>query len=558
MKRTRLLSLPFAAALALGHGATALADDARRPSTIAAEPGGLDPNPAEADPPNVVETIEGNSPARAPQPEAPVAPRPAVSEPLAGSQRAPENKVQEPASRFELAGWARQALEVGLWKRSAGAGDPAPDLPYNQLVARTQLFLRARYSRANWFEANVSGALSYSVFEQQPLPERGGFNGFNGQRTLGLLEPHLHELFVGFFSRRLDVRIGQQRLAWGNSDFASPNDVMNARDLRDPFLSEAELRYVPTFLLRADLDLGFASVQAVLEPVFTPDRYDVYGSNWAAIQPDAPRWASALVGIARGSIDPSLEQPAQRMLAATRYPASDFSQPVPGARFSWSAQGVDMSYYYQYGFDGPLVAIDPALSGTLSRPGAGPAGLSDLQPLFAAIDAGQEPLRVYYVRRHHVGLDVGTTLGQVALRVDAAYDSQRVFYRTDLNSALSPAFAGVVSVEYQTGHTDRQALLEALYFRIMNPPASRLLVYERDTLAVAANFRWPLWRWFGVGLRALAYPKPRSLVMQPELETKLGAWVISVGGLWLDGDAYSFGRHFQRNTEGYARVKVLF
>ena len=55
----------------------------------------------------------------------------------------------------------------------------------------------------------------------------------------------------------------------------SPNDVINARDNRDPFVSETELRRIPSLLARADLDLGFGSLQLVLAPIYDADVADV-------------------------------------------------------------------------------------------------------------------------------------------------------------------------------------------------------------------------------------------------------------------------------------------
>jgi hypothetical protein len=436
-------------------------------------------------------------------------------------------------------------------------GDPTA-VPYDQLTARSQLFMRARYSRARWFEANLSGALSYSLFEQAPEHAATTFNGFNGQTARGVLEPELHELSVGFFTPHLDVRIGQQRVAWGNSEFSSPNDVMNARDLRDPFLSESALRWIPTFMLRADVDLGFATLQGIVAPVFTPDRYDVYGSNWAGIQPDAPLWARGLAGLARRALDPTLQETAQRLLLSTRYPKSDFTEPVLGARLSWSAGRVDVNGYYQYGFDGPLVKVDTALATSLAGIDFSHAGLVDLEPWLAAIDAGEKPLQASYLRRHHAGLDVAATLGRFVLRLDAAYESKRVFFRRDLLGAVSPTVQAVLSTDYQTGDKDKLAMFEVIFLHLFDRAAQPLLIYDRDTAAVAADLRWPIWHPLGFEVRGLLGIRPKTATVQPELNLKFDAWIVSIGSLWLDGEAYSFGQHFRRNIEGYAKLKLLF
>jgi len=523
------------------------------------------PPTSEASPPDgsdLVETIDataksapGASEAEltAPVPSAPV-PGPSVAPWTAPVTASPEQSSE----RFELHGWARQSLELGLSKPPVPSADDRTILPYDQLAAKSQLFIRARYSRARWFEANVSGAISYSLFETAPAHADTTFDGFNGQSVRGVVEPQLYEAFIGLFTQDLDVRIGQQRLAWGNAEFLSPNDVMNARDLRDPLLSEAELRRIPSLMLRADLDLGFATLQGVVEPAFTPDRYDVYGSNWAAVQPDAPIWARGLANLAARSLDPTLQEPAQRLLAATQYPKSNFTAPVLGARLSWSAAGLDVNYYYQYGFDGPLLEVEPAFAQNLASLDYNTIGLANLQPWLSAIDAGAPPLAVRFVRRHHVGLDLATTAGPVALRLDAAYESKRVFARRDLIGVVSPSLEGVLSAEYQTGDQHKLALLEVEYTRIVDAPNAPLLIYSRDTAALAGDVRWPIWRALGFELRGLLGLTSRTVIAQPELNLQSEHWVLSLGSVLLDGEAYSLGGHFRRNLDAYSKVKLLF
>jgi hypothetical protein len=506
---------------------------------------------------DLVESIDPNASATAPTPPAQAAPAPLL--PLAPAVEGPLSAPPPDPDRFELHGWARQSLELGLAKRGPGSNDGDPTaLPHDRLTAKSQLFMRARYSHARWFEADISGVTSYSVFEQEPEHASTTFDGVNGESARGVLESSVHELYLGFFTPHLDIRIGQQRVAWGNTDLASPNDVVNARDLRDPFVGESELQHVPTLMLRADLDLGFATLQGIVEPVYTPDRYDVYGSNWAGIQPDAPSWVRGLANLAQRSLDPSLQESAQRLLLATRYPKSDFTEPVLGSRFSWSAGGVDVNTYYQYGFDGPLVEIDPAFEASLASIDFKHAGLADLAPWLAAVDAGARPLVTRYVRRHHVGMDVATALGPFAFRFDMAYDSKRVFFRRDLIGAVSPTVGGVLSAEYQTADKDKLALLELIYLGLIDAPPAPLLIYERNTVAVGTDLRWPIWHPLGFEARALAGINPQSYAVQPELNLKFERWVLSLGALWLEGERYSLGSHFQRNTEGYGKLKVLF
>lgn len=463
------------------------------------------------------------------------------------------------ADRFEVHGWARQSIELPL--RGRGYLQDAPDplaVPYDRLIGRTQLLAAGRYSRGRWFELAISGLLSYGLFEQGPSTPSEAFTGFNGRATRGSFEPELRELYLGLFWHRLDVRIGQQRVAWGKGDFISPNDVVNPRDARDPLVGEAELGHVPSPMVRADLDLGPVAVQGIFAPVFIPDTFDVYGSNWAGVQPDAPAGIRGFLALTNRTVDPSLHDLDQRLIQQTSLPSANFTTPSVGGRLSWSIHNLDVSHYYHYGYDGPLIALTPPFAASLQLIDFARAGLADLVPLYAALAGGYQPFTATYVRRHHAGIDAATTLGPFAVRLDAAYDSNRVLYRRDLVGATSPVVQAVASLEYQTGDADKLVLLEAMYMGILDDPGAPLLIYDRNTVGAAGLFRWKLFDPLTVELRAMAGIRPVTEVVRPQLDARWGALTVSVGGLYLNGETGSFGRYYRYNTEVYTRVKYAF
>lgn len=461
--------------------------------------------------------------------------------------------------RYEVHGWARQVLEVGLWREPQPSGEPARTvLPYDALVARTELFVRARYSHAKWFEASLSGALRYGFFEESPASPETTFNGWNGRATRGWLDARLREAFLGFFSRRIDVRAGQQRLAWGRGEFISPNDVLNATDGRDPFVSEPELRTLPTPLLRVDVDLDFAVLQGVVAPFYVTNRFDTFGSNWAGLQPDAPLPLRGLAGMLQSFGGTSSRDSLQALLAGSGAPPSDLSEPTAGARLSMTLGKLDLNLYYHWGFDGPLLVLDDRVRTALAATDFASASYSDLRGILDLLDRGGTPMRLTYVRRHHAGLDFATVMGPVALRADAAFQSNRVFFQRDLTGATSPALQAVVALEYQTGQMDKVLLIEAMYLRLFELPRNPLLIWEQDSVGVGALLRWPLWKRLKVEMRALIGIRPITQVLQPQLALDLDDWQIALGGLWLAGEAYSFGQYFHRNREIYAKLKGAF
>lgn len=471
-----------------------------------------------------------------------------------------QEKPQTSPNRTEVAGWARESSEWMLSPTGYRQGAPSPfDVPHDRFISRTQLFVRASHVRGRWFEATVSGVLGYAFREQGPAGTEA-FNGVNGQATTADSQADLRELYLGFFSTYVDFRIGQQRVAWGRADVQSPNDVLNARDTRDPILTEAELRHVPTPLIRADFDLGAVNVQLVGTPVFVPDVYDVYGTNWAAVQGDAPVPIKGLFGSVSPLFDPTKQRDYDALLHDTQRPAADWTAPSGGAKVSAVAGGVDFDFYYHYGFDStPYVTLSPSFASFLATERFQNFRPSDLTPILQALETGTHPFSATYVRRHHIGLDIAGTAGLFAFRLDVGYDTQRVYYHTDLTSLSSPSFLGVASIEYQTGDIEKVVLLEGTYTRVVDTPDKPLLGYDQDSVGVAGTFRWPIWEGWAFELRGLVGVVPVSLALQPALRWKLSdAFLLKAGAVLLAGEENSLGWYYRHNTSGFLQAKYSF
>ncbi|HEY3802634.1 MAG TPA: DUF1302 family protein [Kofleriaceae bacterium] len=436
--------------------------------------------------------------------------------------------------RIQVLGWARVQTALGLAKQSTDPLDP----PYDRVVSHDQIFLAARYQRSNRYAATASGLLEWNVFD-----------------TRTAFSASLRELYVGAFWDHLDVRVGNQRIPWGKGDAISPNDILNPRDLRDPLLCDPELRRIPTFAIRVDASAGSSSLQLVVEPFFVPDRYDVYGSNWAVIQPSSPVAYRGFFGLLNGLFDPTLHDDVQQLFAQTSLP----TLPSAGAHYTYTGHELDASVYYQYGYSStPRVTVNPAFASALSQVDWTTATPSTLAPVLDLLDAGVKPFTATFVRRNHVGVDGVTTVGPFALKLDAAYETRGVFYQPDFTSFTSPFVQGVASVEYQSGELGKVVLLEAIYQHIFDPlPSIGLLGYEADTAALSLLARWTFFDRIEVELRALEGVDPRTTIVQPQLayHTHSGSWTFAVGGLAMRGQAFSLGDYYSRNEYVYGLVK---
>lgn len=496
---------------------------------------------------------------------------------------APATRESGPDKHIQLTGYARQSLELvygELAREARSLPEPppvnnCPDTPClwrDIFVSRTQLVLRASYVEERRFEATVSGMLGYALHVAAKAPQ---YSNDVVDLARGELDPQLREAYVGFFWPAVDLRIGQQRVAWGRSDFQSPNDVINARDLRDPFLSESELRYLPTPLIRSSVTVGAFSLEGIVSPLFIPDRFDVYGSNWSPFQFHSDPDYRGFLGGTTLLVDQSVEREFAQLWRQTERPLDNGKGAAAGARLIATLPGIDLSAYYHYGFDAtPYVSLHPRFLEYLHGTQFLTAPATKFEPLLVLIDdlksSNEVPFSARYLRRHHAGFDLAAPLGPIVLRLDAAYESRRVFYRVDFNGFASPTILGVAALEYQTGDLDKVLLLEFLAQHMLNQTPEYmnqqgqlvhvpLLAYDRTTSAVAGTLRWTLAESWGIDLRGLVGIHPETYSLQPAIRFKPNdSFQLRLGALILAGKQQSFGWYYGDNDTAFIQLRYAF
>lgn len=490
-------------------------------------------------------------------------------------EKKPEAKKPEPEpekpDKIEVRGFGRTTLQLGLGSGSEPSGAPATDhVAYERGQSVSQMYLDVRYTRGKHFQAVISGSIAYTA---AMIEGRAGETVDSRVVSTTLFEPTLREAYLGFYSERVDLRLGQQRIVWGNSEGVAPNDVLNARDTRNRMQLDSEMVNIPTLAARADFDLGIAVLGLVAQPFFVPDKSSIYGSNWALVQPDAPLHVRRFFGTYGEGKDPGEVQTA---LVQFKSASQDlFDGASIGASLRLHPGPFDMSFYYHYGRDrSPYVYLDPQIAAAFNnaKSAANPTG-EDFEVIYGVQKRASAsyggPFVVESVRRHHVGADVTTTAGPLVLRLDAAFDTAMTFYtRDNLNSIARPAAQAVAGVEYQRGF-GKVIMLEASYMHVLDPEvpvipvvnqANRgdLLFIRDDNGGVANVVRWLFWENLVVEARSFLGLNPVSWVVRPEVGYASSSFTVRLGYLWIDGAGGSFGSWYRRNQTLYVTTRYSF
>lgn len=372
-------------------------------------------------------------------------------------------------------------------------------------------------------------------------------------RAKAFLEPQLGEAYVDFYSPRVDVRVGNQRVVLGASPVASPVDVFNPRELRESFLfAEPDVAAVPVPAVKATGEYGAVSYLAAYAPFFIPSRYALFGQDEGLLQP------ALAPAIPFRRVDPTVEDALQPHLSETRRPLPFLGDLALSAayrarvtvRASWAWVNEKL----------PQVTIDPELSRLLQSQAEGqmvdPALALSVQ---SRLSANETLFTGTYARQHVLALSATALLGPGQLDVDVAYSPRQTFFDVDfspLNKASFTAVATYALAEdspWQWSVTAMAMVVPDVHARerlaLLEPPTAtgvdRTVFFP---LLIAQLGRTFLDGRLSASLRAAFEPFQQSLAISPKV-----AWLgvegleLFAGAEFYEGPPYSAFGYFGRN-----------
>ena len=175
----------------------------------------------------------------------------------------------------------------------------------------------------------------------------------------------LREAYVDFYTKWIDLRIGNQIFTWGANEAVAVADALNPLDTRD-VLADPQLFKVPVLAALATVALGeHASLRVVWEPFFVPNKIDVFGQDFAVLTPG--RMYAQQVGELSRAIDPSLQSTVQSALVATKLPEMSPASSTVGVRLQGDLGPLELALSGIFGWNRtPDTYVDPDLAAVLT------------------------------------------------------------------------------------------------------------------------------------------------------------------------------------------------
>lgn len=239
---------------------------------------------------------------------------------------------------------------------------------------------------------------------------------------------------------RLRFKIGEQIISWGRLDVGSAADVLSPYDLREgPAIDIDALRIPTPSVLATWFPVDAFQLDVAYTPFFQPDLFDVAGTNYSVLGPNAPVGLTPLFAKFKQQLDPSSYVLLSDQLANVNAPSARPDNGEVGARATWRAGPYDLAVTYGFVRSKlPALQLAPGLVGLLTANGTA-AELAAASSVQSELAAGTPLVVASYDRYHQVALDLEGTAGAFTIAGEAGFSPSRTLLARDPATGLPVA-----------------------------------------------------------------------------------------------------------------------
>ena len=405
-----------------------------------------------------------------------------------------------------------------LWNKFAH--DTQDDYPYeSDYYNHIRGIPYLEYRKSDWFYAKVAVQGDYFAYHYN--------TGWEDDTDF-----RFHDTFVNFSGSGFNAKIGNQVVRWGKTDGFSPLDNVNPEDYRDGIASRREDRKIPIPMVNLQAYRGAFTIQGLYIPFFIKSEFDITGTDWA--------WFDRV----------------DKAIGPFQYDDPDYSLSLAdsqgGARITATTHGFDLAFSY-------LNKINdlPSIDSLFVPPGV-TLDAGSIRELPRFTQATGQTIQLKYDRTSIWGLEVETTVGDIGVRGDVAYDTNVNFLTDTLESIEKPVFEYTVGFDYNSANN--------FYINVQFNQAiiqdweDRILLSKEVTSAVTGTISKEFYNGnFKPEFRIYYDLKGDASIYNPKL--LIYYWqnlTIDIGAEFFDGEDWTVIGTFKDNDQVYAIIELNF
>jgi hypothetical protein len=217
----------------------------------------------------------------------------------------------------------------------------------------------------------------------------------------------------------LQLKLGYQVISWGKLRALSAGDLMAARDFRlGPLAGIDSLRIPTPAMVLSWFPVEALTFEVAYSPFFSPDKFNIFGTNYALLGPNNPNTNGAVFRTLRQALDPDSYERIGAELSRLNSPNARPDSGDVAARLTLHGPRFDVGLSAGYIRSGlPVIVMDPAIEQIL----AGTPNLESLAGVGTALQEGRQLFAAEYPRFVQAALDLEVTLGEVSLSMEGGY-----------------------------------------------------------------------------------------------------------------------------------------
>jgi hypothetical protein len=282
---------------------------------------------------------------------------------------------------------------------------------------QNRLELRMSGDISDHWMAAVEGRFEHWLWGEGS--EEGANLLFNSTNVQGSFEACLRDAFLSGRYGGFYLTVGNQSIVWGAGTLTQPAAVINPVDYRyGVFGNPADYR-IPVLAVDATIVVDRFSFSTVVAPIFEPDLFSIYGTDFSLISEARPPMAftSSLEQLVP-HFDPSMEPFLQEVVTVTEWPSPVPKNMSAGARMTSTYGGVDLGLGYYFGWDRlPFATIE--VDETVQPP-----------------DPSAYTFTSTYRRLHTLEADMVVFLGPIGFRAEVVFHPEKTAYLEHKDPAI--------------------------------------------------------------------------------------------------------------------------
>ncbi|MBN2694244.1 hypothetical protein JXR93_06245 [bacterium] len=427
---------------------------------------------------------------------------------------------------------------------------------------RNRLFLEFKYQKTESLKITLSAELIYDLSIERNENDNPYFI-VNGENFDGYFEYRVDEAYI---DRKIDnffIKGGFQIFKLGENYGFSRSDIINPADYRDSIIPSIDKRKLGVLAIDSGFLSKYGSVEFIWIPIHQSVKVDLWGSDFALIQPSKSIDPTVISDISPISINGKQDIPLSESVSQSNIKSSSFAFNINSSFLEFNSS---LLLYYGYQIM-PEIEMDEQLKelfkNLISTDANRDSITSSMLELGQRYLLGEELFKSKYTRMFTTAFSASYPIFSTILKFDISYTPRKLYY-TPIEDDFNPFYRSVleytIGSEYQFSGTRGVFDFELWGSKITNSKNSDKYWFDKENRVGLFSFikyttESDKWDFFGAALFDISF---YDYLFTIRVTYKMIQNHLEIGYNHFGGDSDSPIGRYDKNDQFFIEYKYFF